>query len=134
MAAWGPGSFDNDSADDWARECVRSSGFMLVEATLDNLLGADADELEAADAEEAIAAADVVACAAGRHGEHIAYPKPLTDWIATLPEPPDSALLAKAALAIGRIRCENFELRELWSDSDGFAEWCASLDGLLARL
>jgi hypothetical protein len=133
MGAWGPGSFDNDAAADWVLECARTGDFALVEATLDNLLAAEADELDAADAEEAIAAAEAVARAAGRWGVRNAYSKALDDWIERPGKPP-AALLAKAHQAVHRIRNAPSELRELWSDSDGFAEWRASLDGLLTRL
>ncbi len=65
MGAWGPGSFENDAAADWALECARSADLSLVEAALDNLLAAEADELDASDAEEAVAAAELAA-AGGR--------------------------------------------------------------------
>ena len=134
MGAWGPGSFDNDAAADWAMECARSAGFTLVEATLDNLLAAEDDERDASDEEEAIAAAEVVARAAGNWGVRNAYSQALDDWIGTLGEQPGPALLAKARRAVQSIRGEPSELRELWSDSGDFAQWRGSLDGLLARL
>ncbi len=134
MGAWGPGSFDNDVAVDWALECARSADFLLVEAALDNFLAAEADELDAADAEEAIAAAEVVARAAGNWGVRSAYSKALDDWIERIGQSPARGLLTKAQRTVRRVRNEPSELRDLWSDSDGFADWQASLDELLARL
>jgi hypothetical protein len=134
MTAWGPGSFDNDAAVDWAFECARTTDFLLTEAALDNLLAAEADEIDAADAEEAVAAAEVIARAAGGWGECSAHSKHLDDWIERSGLTPGPALLAKARRAVQRIRNEPGELHDLWSDSDSFAQWRASLDGLLARL
>ena len=131
MTAWGPGSFENDAAVDWALECARTADFLLVEAALDNVLAAEADEIDAADAEEAIAAAEVVARASVQRDAHST---PLDDWVERIGQKPGPALLAKAHETIRRIRDEPNELNDLWSDSDGFARWYSSLDSLLTRL
>lgn len=132
MGAWGPGSFENDAAADWALECARTADLRLVEATLDNLLAAEADELDASDVEEAIAAAELAAHAAKPNGGDL--PRLLLDWIGGLGERPSPALLAKARGAMRRVRDEPSELRELWAESDEFPSWLASLDRLLSQL
>ena len=132
MGAWGPGCFENDAAVDWTLELVRTSGFALVEGTLDNLLAAEPDELDASDVEEAIAAADLAAHAAAPGVAGL--PHALQDWIERIGAGPSPALLGKARAAVRKIRDEPSELRELWEASDDFQGWLASLDGLLGRL
>ena len=133
MGAWGPGSFENEAAMDWALECTQSDDLAFAEATLDNLLAAEADELDASDAEEAIAAAAIVARARGRDEPDPQF-KALDEWIGRLGTPPGPALIAKAGLAVRRIRNEPSELHDLWTDSGSFQDWQTALDGLLARL
>ena len=58
MGTWDIGSFDNDTALDWAADLSRSQGDELLLTSLDLR---DFDEIDSPDAVIAIAAAEVVA-------------------------------------------------------------------------
>lgn len=134
MGAWGTGSFDNDTAGDWALGLKEARDLQYVQETLQRAreIGADT-EVDASLAAEAIAAAEVVARLLGHWGERTAYSAPVDEWVQSHPVQPPDTLVEMAAEALHRVRTAPSELRELWEDSD-FEEWDAAVQDLVDRL
>ncbi len=133
MGAWGPGSFENDDAQDWLRE--------LKSLTVDDLYPTIAraadnpDYLEAPESSTAIAAAEVIATLKGAPPS--ATPKEIADWVSAAQSQIKEASLPKMAAitlrAVQRVRT-NSELKDLWLEADGLNEWSANLHDLEKRL
>jgi hypothetical protein len=136
MGVWGVAAFDNDGAADWFDVEFVESGADAVLSALDAALVTPEDEyLEADQGAAAMAAAESVATAFGRPvvgladsirsaiGEH-------SDAIVSLPQ-----IRAIAISAIVRVRSENSELHELWTETDEIAsDWAAESGDLMKRL
>jgi hypothetical protein len=135
MGTWGAGSFANDIAADWAgaldgtAETVRETLATAGDAPVGGYLGAD-------EGVEAIAAAEVVAAAAGRPCESDAYSREAIAWATRHPELGEQAFVTLALRALDRVAADDSELRDLWfEDGDESArEWKAAVDELRARL
>lgn len=126
MGAWGPGPFDNDTAGDW----VRGLSDLDPEGLRDVLRAtARAEQLDAPQAAEALAAAEVVAAAAGAPIDPL--PDEVHAWIAANPEPATEEDRRLAATAVRRVCRADSELAELWAEADDWGDHCADL---LARL
>ena len=136
MGAWDSGSFDNDTACDWAYGLESASDLAYIEAAFDEVLAAGDEYLEADAGQCAVAAAEVVAKLRGRSSEVSAYTESVDKWVAAhkhLTLTP--AFLAKADAALARLAREPSELLELWSEGDdgeGWAEQVAELRGRIA--
>ena len=129
MGAWGHGSFDNDDAGDWVWGLEEAADFEVVKAALDAVVS-ESDYFEAPTCSEAVASAEIVAAALGRPVEGL--PEEAAAWVEQHRDvPPD--LVALAQQAITRI-ADKSELRELWEESEHFAEWQSALGDLTARL
>lgn len=135
MGAWGPRSFDNDSALDWLNGLTDSDDDgALIDALADVL---DAEEGEYLDADvgmPAVAAAEVIAALGGRRAQKL--PAPLEEWIGAQSADVARELVEKHAAdaleALGRVSDgPSSELAELW---DSAADWRAAIDDLAARL
>jgi hypothetical protein len=148
MGAWGSGSFENDAAYDWAGALSRKKGAAGPKYIRNSLSGiADADEgeyIDSDDACEAVAAAEVVAAAAGRPStakvqEFVGtdpvegLPGKVRAWLEANPFTPDEGLLELARRAVKRARSEDSELKELWDDA-GDKKWPRAMDDLERRL
>ena len=136
MSAWGSGSFENDTAMDWAAE-VRS---------LDDIRGpfdrlkVDTDaytegalEIDADFACELLAAAECVAFMMGRPGRDL--PDELAERLGGLGEP-DNLLFHQARNGVLHAM-RHSELAELWEETaakSGVNEWLAEITGLIDRL
>lgn len=133
MAGWGPGSFENEDAQDWLSK--------LNSLTLDDLhpiftrAADNEDYLEAPESSRAIAAAEAIATLRGVPPN--ATPKQVSDWVsAAKSKSKDGSLEDTAGLAlraIQRVRT-NSELKDLWLEADGLNEWSANLRDLEQRL
>ena len=137
MGAWGSGSFENDTAMDWAAE-VRSiddvrKPFERLKRDTD-AHGVDPELVVEADfACELLAAAECVATMMGRRGRD--FPGDLADRLAGAGEP-DSLLFHQARNAVLHV-LRHSELAELWEEAagDGDAnEWLAEMTRLIDRL
>lgn len=137
MGTWGAGSFENDTAMDWAAgvhsvEDVRKPFERLKEAT--DAHGAEAELVIDADfACELIGAAETVAMMLGRRGT--GFPGELAQRLAAAGEP-DNPLYHQARNAVLHVM-RNSELAELWEEStlDGEPnEWLAVMTRLIDRL
>ncbi|MFZ6874080.1 DUF4259 domain-containing protein [Undibacterium sp. Di27W] len=98
--AWGPGSFENDTALDWVASCIRKPGIAALEAAL--TLPAQSQTIEDDDGIPAIAAAEVVAAAMGKPARQL--PAELRDWLVRQTRTDILKLLPKAKAALIRIK------------------------------
>lgn len=134
MGAWGVDSFGNDDAADWAAGLDESRDLRLVEETLARAVVDDEEYLEAPTASEAVAAAEAVARLRGAGGERSSYSASVDRWVERVATPPSEAMVQLALRALDRIVAPNSELRELWEESDAFADWTAAIRELRGRL
>jgi hypothetical protein len=134
MGAWGELAFDNDTAGDWSYELESVSDLSLIERAFAALEAVGAAYLDSDVACEALAACEVLARLAGRHGYQNAHTEIADAWAlahASL-EIPD-ALRARANAAIDRVLGEQSELGELWAEGDG-STWRATVEDLRRRV
>ena len=129
MGAWGTGSFENDDAMDWLAELERSGDDALPTALSPVAEAPEEALVEAPDAARALAAAEIVASAAGVAPDEL--PEEAVEWIAKrgVPEP---ALVELALRAAKRV-CNNSELKDLW-DETGEETWTLAVRDLRYRL
>jgi hypothetical protein len=137
MGTWGAGSFANDIAADWAGDLVEDGTPETVREALTSAADSPAgDYLDADEGAEAIAAAEVVAAAAGRPCESDAYSEEAIAWAGRPAELRDEAFVTLALRALDRVAADDSELRDVWfedGDESG-REWTAAVDDLRARL
>ena len=136
MGAWGAGTLDNDAAMDFLGALALDGSADDDEIAVRDALTAPGEEdgyLDADLASDALAAAEVIAAAAGR-------PLATTDestrsYLETVAtRSPGLAQLAGAALPVlDRVTGAESELRELSEEADE-AEWLAAVDDLRTRL
>jgi hypothetical protein len=131
MGAWGAGSFENDDASDWAWE-LEELGLEAIETAFTAVTKTGEGYLEAPDGSYAIAAAEVVAALRGRASSGD-LPEEVETFVAARPEI-DDELLQLARKALSRVLADNSELRDLWKESDSFAEWKGLVTDLQTRL
>lgn len=130
MGAWGSGSFENDTALDWAAE-VRSIDDLR--APFDRLKDAGTGHVDADLASEVVAAAETIAMLMGRKSAD--FPDDLAERLAGAEEP-GKALYHQARSALMQVM-RNSELAELWEESAEETrnnEWLAAMTGLIDRL
>ena len=106
MGAWGSGSFENDTASDWAFGLEGVNDTSLIESTLEKVIGVGAEYLQAPDAEEGLAAAETVARMKGQRGARNSYTEPMDRWVERLNWRPSSELVRKAVVVVDRILSE----------------------------
>jgi hypothetical protein len=137
MGAWGSGSFENDTALDWAAgvqslDDVRKP-FERLKHDTDGHEGPGELVVDADFACELLAAAECVAALLGRRGRD--FPDDLAERLTGAGEP-DKLLFHQARNAVLHV-LRHSELAELWEESataeDGNA-WIAELTGLIDRL
>lgn len=105
----------------------------LVRHTLSNAADST-DYLEAPDASHAVAAAEVVAAALGQPTEAAREEEDLAEWITRVRPTVEAELAKLAASALDRVLAPDSELRELWEESDEFADWEAAINDLRTRV
>lgn len=142
MGAWGAGSFENDIASEWAADLADGGDVEMVRDTLTTAAACPRDEyLESDEGAEALAAAEVVAAAAGRPVKAVAMgssgPHALA-WGRAHAAAGKPELVELALAALERVEGPESELFELWSADDsrgaGSREWFAELEDLRNRL
>ena len=130
MGAWGAGSFENDYAMDWTAGLVEAAdASALVEAF--DAMPAPGEFLDSPEASMALAAAEVVAAAMGAQGPNL--PAEVIDWVRVHQSEVTPGLAKRAQDAAARIVADS-DLRQLWEESDSFAEWQKVVLDLLRRL
>ena len=130
MGAWGSGSFENDTAMDWAAEVQSVDD---VREPFERLKTVGSGYLDADLASEVVAAAETIAMLMGRKSAD--FPDGLAQRLAGAGEP-DSDLYHQARSALFQVS-RNSELAELWQEGveEGAEnEWLAVMTGLVDRL
>lgn len=137
MGTWAVGPFGNDFAQDWAEDLQESKDLYFIEDTLNNVLQAETTEyLEAPFGAEALAAVETLARLHGRGGAADEDSSRVDEWVASVAArfKPRPDLADKARRALVLVLSESSELRELWQDSEHYAEWRASVEAMSARM
>lgn len=132
-AAGGFGFFDSDDAADFLAELRDSEAVSIIKDALDAVTKSGDDYLEAPDAGRAIGACGVLAAMIGKGNPQKDFSNELADWLAKQKRP-TKKLLKLAAAAIDRILADESELKELWTEGDGFNSWERNLKNLRADL
>lgn len=135
MGTWAVDAFGNDYAQDWAEDLHETSNLDAVEDTLNTVLDSGA-ELEAPFAAEALAAIEVLARLQGKGGPRTEDSAAVDEWVDArkAKSKPRADLAGKAVRAIERILSPESELRQLWEDSEHYADWRAAVEDLRGRL
>ncbi len=133
MGAWGLGSFDNDDAADWVLDLFDGDSLAPARDAISAVLGAQG-YIEAPEAGAALAAAEVIAAALGRPTATAQAQEGVQAWVARVRPEVEPALAADARRAVARILGEDSELRELWEETDDYADWRAGVAALDQRL
>lgn len=134
MGAWGTGTFENDTACDFAADVADSRDLTKIVSALDRVLASGPSYLEAPDAEEALAAAEIVARLRGKFGPQTAYTEDIDNWVKNNKLAVSDDLVNKARQAVNRVLTPPSELLELWADSDESAQWKSAVEDALSRL
>ena len=132
MGTWDIGTFDNDTACDWAYELESSSDLSVIEKSIDAVL--EEDEIDADYACEALAAIDTIVRLQGHSGIQNAYTEVVDRWVEKHQFNIPQELIEKAQKAISLILSEKSELYELWLESNDFDAWKADVQSLAHRL
>jgi hypothetical protein len=131
MGAWACGPFDNDDASDWVYELEGADDLGLCRDAIEEA-ALVSGYLDLGEGARAMAAAEVLAAAAGRRGGDL--PEDVDAWLDTIRPEATSEDLAMARRAVERVKGRDSELAELWAESDSRIEWVALADDLLKRL
>lgn len=128
MGAWGAGSFENDTALDWADELESAKDIEKVFTGLPPFDGAT--DLDADDASRVIAAAEAVAAMMGRVADDV--PEDLLEKLQG--KEPSGELIEMARGCVSRVMSKS-ELLDLWAeDEEGSEEFGRAITGLVDRL
>jgi Domain of unknown function (DUF4259) len=130
MGAWGSGSFENDTALDWAASVESVAD---VRRPFERLKALGAAYVDADLASEIVAAAETVAMMMGRRSRDV--PDELAQRLADAGEP-DADLYHQARGAVLQVMRDS-ELAELWQEGveeGGANEWLAEMTRLIERL
>jgi hypothetical protein len=150
MGAWDAGSFQNDTALDWAGSLCESGDIVRVRTTLSRamqpqppqqpsfigrLIGRQPlkAQLDARAASQAIAAAEIVAFWLGNPDQ--LFPDDLRAWASRHADSFSPELVALARQAVSAIKTES-ALKDLWEEGDGIVapKWHKAIADLERRL
>lgn len=138
MGTWAVGPFGNDFAQDWAQDLLESKDLYFIEDTLNNVLQAETTEyLEAPFGAEALAAVETWSRLQGRGGAKDEDSERVDEWVAEVQaklSKPRADIADKVQRVLALVLSEASELRELWEDSEHFADWRATVTDLQRRL
>ena len=130
MGAWGSGSFENDTALDWAADVQSIDD---VRDPFERLKALKSGYVDSDLACEVVAAAETIAMMTGRKSAD--FPDDLAQRLAGAGEP-DSELYHQARSGMFQVM-RNSELAELWQEGveeGGENEWLAAMTELVDRL
>lgn len=131
-ATHGEASFQNDTALNWARDCVERGNAEFLAEALQSAI--NSEFIERPDGETAVAAAEVIAAAGGQASTEL--PAELSTWLQQQPTDTIAALLPQAREALERVKDRKVsELSQDWSEQKG-SQWnrrVAELESRLAR-
>jgi hypothetical protein len=137
MGAWDVGSFGNDDAADWVWQLEDAEDLTPVEEALERVFDEFKSDgyVESPTGSEAIAACEVIARLKGNFGIRDTYSETVDNWVTAHPFKPEAAMLEKANRAIDIITSEKqSELRDLFEESEQFAQWTSSVADLQKRM
>jgi hypothetical protein len=133
MGAWGPGSFQNDTALDFLEDALRSQSTHLVTDALRSADDAPAvQQLDIQIAERVLAAGELIAASCGRGAGEL--PEGALEWVRNHHDQLDESILALAGRAVRRVVQEAPAYRELWFSSQKAEAWLSSVQDLAGRL
>jgi hypothetical protein len=132
MYAWNTGSFDNEHATDWLDDLIESADLSSIVLALQTAVEfGGTEDLEAVDCACAVAAAEVVAAAAGNPSGEL--PKKVTEFVEAQGIAVAPKVLALARKSLSTIK-RSSSLRSYWKGEGSLSEWLDSLDELEGRL
>lgn len=130
MGAWGTKTFDNDDTMDWMGEFLEARTLGFLNETLSS--AAEETYIEEPYGSSALAAAEVVAALRGNPNGPL--PEELAEALTTFkPKKVNEAIVALASKAVTRL-LESSELKELWEESEDYAEWKNNVQQLIQKL
>jgi hypothetical protein len=130
MGAWGYGTFENDDSLDWIGTLDNVEEVTPLAQAL-SVAVETTGYLETHHCCEALAAAEIVAAIRGRPANDL--PQDGLDYAGRLGDNVPQDLVSEARAAVERVRSKS-ELRDLFEESDGLANWLAVVDALRKRL
>jgi hypothetical protein len=135
MGAWDAGSFQNDTALDWAGNLSEKGDVAAIRVALVRVLEERHSEpyLEVRVACEGLAAAEIIAFWLGHPDQH--FPHCLREWADRHSDSLSPDLVALARQAVCTIKT-NSELKDLWEEGNGIVapKWYAAIADLERRL
>ena len=134
MGTWEIEAFDNDDASDWIAGLHSQADLSYIESAFDHVLDIGTNYLEVSECQQAIAAAEVVARLQGNWGIRNAQTRLMDEWVVGLGLTPPPSLANKARQAVRRVKTEQSELLELWSETQDLDAWKQSLAELESRI
>jgi hypothetical protein len=133
MGAWDVGTFDNDTACDWAYGIEKADDLSLVRETFDRVIAVGDDYLDSDAACEGLAACEVIARLKGNWGIRNPYTETIDKWIEGHASLPYEGLVPLATAVIDRVLTTPSELLELWEEGDA-TEWKRAVQDLRVRV
>ncbi|MCJ8344457.1 DUF4259 domain-containing protein [bacterium] len=134
MGAWDIGSFDNDTACDWAFDIEESKDLTKVTTAIDAVFKESYIDSEIAC--EAIAAIETIAHLKGHGGKSDAYTESIENWVKSLHLVVPETVINRATEALSKILSDEdpSEIYELWQESNDFEVWKSDVEGLKLRI
>ncbi|GAB1597170.1 hypothetical protein PAGU2638_28500 [Lysobacter sp. PAGU 2638] len=133
MGCWAVDSFGNDTAADWLAEFLERKNFGLVREAIGEVVAAEG-YMDAPYGTEGLAAIEVLAAALGRPTASAQAQEELMAWVSAAKPAVDPDLVQWALKALDRISGTESELRDLWEETEDFAEWQEDVASLRSRL
>ena len=132
MQAWGPGNFDNEHATDWLDDLYESEDLDAIILAMRSVIElAGTEELDVVDCACALAAAEIVAAAAGKSAKD--FPRRAMGFIDTM-----QIGVAENVKKLARDCVEAVQSRSPllthWKKEGMLGEWLTELEGLSERL
>ena len=133
MGIWEPGSFHNDSVEDWLVELEEGDSFDPVIEAVEHAYHTDDEDLTIEDCQRAVAAAELLAATRGYAAPEL--PEEIEIWLASYGQTPDEATVNMALDVVGGL-LEDSMLREYWEETheEGPGNWHQKMADLLDRL
>lgn len=134
MGAWGHLNFENDTALDLVYE-IEEKGTDRIKNAIEAINSREEDAFLDSDlCSEALAAIEYIAAVKDKASED--FPEDAEEWLT--PANKESLLairnlIPKSKQAIDRIQ-HNSELKDLWEETEDFAEWTKVLEDLATRI
>lgn len=125
MGAWGPKTFEDDTANDWIAELVDSDD---ARSFLMDSIQVGSDGLEADECSVVLAASETIVAILDEPRAGI--PDELVDWLGDNDCDDISDLPAIAAKSVKKVMADDSEMNELWQEGEGYEEWRAEVEQL----